>query len=193
MTFAILVLEEIQDSNHNVMLNRRAQRKIPQDFKDKLLPPSKRQKTTQSTDGEDLSSRCPSDEDEDLPISPRRKIPVPHRRTEISDSEDDEGEDELDEIIAPRVTELESALPPVDTDKDAIAKYESMREDENLPGDLKSRSIQRSWVRGKSSIYSDAFNFALETVLVDEGHLFDEKEMDVFDRWRKLSYEAQYL
>ncbi|EDO00123.1 hypothetical protein SS1G_02983 [Sclerotinia sclerotiorum 1980 UF-70] len=192
-TFGIMLLEELKNTNHNVMLHRRTQRKIPQDFKDKLLPPSKRLKTTKSAEDEDLSSRCPSD-DEELPLSPRSRSPIHLRKTEILDSEEDEGEDEVDQIGAPRVTELESALPPVDIDKNAIAKYEAMRaEVDDLPDDLKSRLSGRTWERGKSSIYSDAFNLALETVLEDEGHLFDEKEMDVFNQWRELDYEAQYL
>ena len=68
-----------------------------------------------------------------------------------------------------------------------------MRAAEDVPEDLKSRLNQRSWAKGKSSIYVDAFNLALETVLEDEGHLFDEKEMEVFTQWRGLEYEAQYL
>lgn len=39
----------------------------------------------------------------------------------------------------------------------------------------------------------DAFNLALDTVLEDEAHLFDSKEMVVFEQWRTLDYEAQYL
>ncbi|KAF7917316.1 hypothetical protein BELL_0520g00040 [Botrytis elliptica] len=188
-----MVLEEIKNANHKVMLHRRSQRKIPQDFKDKLLPPSKRLKTAESIDGDDLSSRCPSDEDESLPLSPRIRSPIQFRSTEIPDS-DDEGEDEAEQIVAPRLTELESALPPVVINKNAIAEYEAMRaENENFPDDLKARLTGRTWERGKSSIYSDAFNLALETVLEDEGHLFDEKEVEVFKQWRELDYEAQYL
>ncbi|KAH7364599.1 VRR-NUC domain-containing protein [Rhexocercosporidium sp. MPI-PUGE-AT-0058] len=68
-----------------------------------------------------------------------------------------------------------------------------MRAAEDVPEYLKSRLTQRTWIKGKSSIYVDAFNLALETVLKDEGHLFDEKEMEVFELWRQLDYEAQYL
>ena len=68
-----------------------------------------------------------------------------------------------------------------------------MRATEDVPEDLKARLSQRNWTRGKSSIYVDAFNLALETVLEDEGHLFDEKEMEVFNQWKGLEYEAQYL
>jgi Fanconi-associated nuclease 1 len=39
----------------------------------------------------------------------------------------------------------------------------------------------------------DAFNLALETVLDEEAHLFDEAEMEVFRKWRELDYESQYL
>jgi len=92
-----------------------------------------------------------------------------------------------------RPTELENALPPVKTDKDAIVEYEAMRAAEQEPPDLKTRLGDRKWTRGQSSIYVDAFNLALETVLEDEGHLFDEKEMEVFRQWESLQYEAQYL
>ncbi|KIH89717.1 fanconi-associated nuclease 1 [Sporothrix brasiliensis 5110] len=45
----------------------------------------------------------------------------------------------------------------------------------------------------RSSIYVDAFNIALDTVLEQEEHLFNEKEKAVFSAWRSLDYEAQYL
>lgn len=45
----------------------------------------------------------------------------------------------------------------------------------------------------RSSIYVDAFNIALDTVLEQEEHLFNEKEKAVFAAWRGLDYEAQYL
>lgn len=45
----------------------------------------------------------------------------------------------------------------------------------------------------RSSIYVDAFNIALDTVLEQEEHLFNEKEKAVFAAWRGLHYEAQYL
>ncbi|CAK7225528.1 hypothetical protein SBRCBS47491_005918 [Sporothrix bragantina] len=45
----------------------------------------------------------------------------------------------------------------------------------------------------RSSIYVDAFNIALDTVLEQEQHLFSEKEKAVFAAWRDLDYEAQYL
>ena len=45
----------------------------------------------------------------------------------------------------------------------------------------------------RSSIYVDAFNIALDTVLEQEEHLFNKKEKAVFAAWRGLDYEAQYL
>lgn len=107
------------------------------------------------------------------------------------EAEDDIDEDEGQNPYKP--TELENTLPQIDTDKDAIANYESLRFDEKIPEDLKARLNQRTWSKGKSSIYVDAFNLALGTVLEDEGHLFDEKENEVFQQWQDLDYEAQYL
>ena len=98
-----------------------------------------------------------------------------------------------------RRTEFEDALPPVATDKDAIEEYEAMRASQRSAAEegedttAASNFDRRQWIRGKSSIYVDAFNLALDTVLEDEAHLFDTKEMKVFEAWRSLDYESQYL
>ena len=57
----------------------------------------------------------------------------------------------------------------------------------------KTRLQGKKWVKGRSSIYVDAFKLALETVLDEEAHLFDERERTIFTAWDELSYEAQYL
>ncbi|RKF63083.1 Fanconi-associated nuclease 1-like protein [Erysiphe neolycopersici] len=84
----------------------------------------------------------------------------------------------------------------------AIREYETMRTAKDGTQELKSGLNQTSnidhhgsdnWTKGRSSIYVDAFNLALETVLQDEGHLFNSKELVVFVNWRRLDYEAQYL
>ncbi|EPS42936.1 hypothetical protein H072_3056 [Dactylellina haptotyla CBS 200.50] len=70
---------------------------------------------------------------------------------------------------------LESSLPPAPlTDYEAITREESTGP-------------------RRSSIYVDAFNLALDTVLADESYLFDEAEHEIFKRYRELDYEAQYL
>lgn len=178
-----MVLDDQNDAAHNTMLGRRIQHPDSTRFHENL-PPAKRLKTFESTDGEE--SRDFSDEE--------RVIRTPSRfQDEIPDSDDD-NELEDQPLLPQRPTELESTLPPVKTDKEAIAEYESMRStDQYVSGDAKARLNQRSWTKGKSSIYVDAFNLALETVLEDEGHLFDEKEMAVFNQWRNLEYEPQYL
>ncbi|KAJ5263669.1 hypothetical protein N7478_011274 [Penicillium angulare] len=92
-------------------------------------------------------------------------------------------------------TDLEISLPAIQTDEQAIQEYEesqATREDEPEPG-LHDRLRDGSWKKGKSSIYVDAFNLALETVLDEEFHLFNEGEMEVFTQWKELSYESQYL
>ncbi|CZT48028.1 uncharacterized protein RSE6_08675 [Rhynchosporium secalis] len=179
-----MVLESRGATVHNAMVGKKVPHPPSANFHDDILPPAKRLKTFESTDGDDLRE---GSENEAAPPSPKGF------RDEIPDSDDDD-ESGLDEPhITKRPTELESALPPVKTDKDAIDEYEAMRAAEEVPEDLKGRLTQRTWIRGRSSIYVDAFNLALETVLEDESHLFDEKEMEVFNQWRQLEYEAQYL
>ncbi|POS88450.1 hypothetical protein EPUL_000149, partial [Erysiphe pulchra] len=102
-------------------------------------------------------------------------------------------------------TNLETVLPwsisKEDTES-AIKEYENIRTAKDVTQKLKSGLNQTSdidhqdsdnWTEGGSSIYVDAFNLALETVLQDEGHLFNSKELEVFANWRKLDYEAQFL
>lgn len=147
--------------------------------------------------------------------SPTRPSPLGERpakkiKVEIADSDDDDEEDEADTSGITvndvsdaedendrhvRQTAIESALPPVQVDKEAIEEYELMRSSQvSVPyEEEKDAGAERKWVRGKSSIYVDAFNLALDTVLADEAHLFDAKEAHVFEQWKKLGYEAQYL
>ena len=154
------------------------------------LHPAKRLRRLDST--ESLVSQDASDAEDD-PARPARD-----RSREIPDSDgEDEGSDldnDDDDGISTARTELESALPPVKTDKAAIEEYEATRAAEGFADSgAEDRLGQRKWVEGKSSIYVDAFNLALETVLQDEQHLFDETELAVFEHWRTLDYQAQYL
>ncbi|KAH6998248.1 VRR-NUC domain-containing protein [Ilyonectria sp. MPI-CAGE-AT-0026] len=108
----------------------------------------------------------------------------------------DEGcSDDEEQYGRHQMTEFESALPPTQIDKEAIEEYEAMKSSQMSAADNDgtSEKTQPLWVKGKSSIYADAFNLALDTVLDEESHLFDEKEMDVFRQWKELNYEAQYL
>lgn len=92
-------------------------------------------------------------------------------------------------------TDLETSLPPIKTDEEAIEEYEGSQyqhDDGPEPG-LHVRLRDGIWQKGKSSIYVDAFNLTLETVLDEESHLFNEREMQVFSQWKELSYESQYL
>jgi Fanconi-associated nuclease 1 len=111
----------------------------------------------------------------------------------------DTGEEQI--LDAPRGTQLEATLPPVQTDEEAIEAYEAYKAGERVETEALrgvesttlSRLESRSWIRGRSSIYVDAFNLALDTVLEEEGHLFNEAELDLFRQWRELDYEMQYL
>ena len=156
-----------------------------EDFKS---PTAKRLKRLGSTDSS--LSRPVSDDEEEIEKDDRPSIA---RLREIPDSEAESDSEELPPS-ASQPTELENSLPPIKTDKEAIREYEATRAAEPEGElDLQGRLGQRKWIRGKRSIYVDAFNLALETVLDDESHLFDEAEMAVFEQWRKLSYEGQYL
>lgn len=96
--------------------------------------------------------------------------------------------------VSPDVTAVENVLPPTQINDEAIEEYEHMKassvERESNEAAEKTKS---SWTRGRSSIYVDAFNLALETVLEEEAVLFDEKEMEVFRQWKQLDYGTQYL
>ncbi|KAF1932252.1 uncharacterized protein M421DRAFT_416972 [Didymella exigua CBS 183.55] len=125
------------------------------------------------------------------PTTPRKKR---NFEDEIANSD---GEDEgavINQEPSDTKTDLESALPPIETGQEAIETYEAFKaSQEEKPEGAEERLKDRAWIRGKSSLYVDAFNLALDTVLEEESHLFDEAETEVFRVWRNLNYEAQYL
>ena len=151
-----------------------------------LAPAPKRQKTDQGANTGVLA-----------PGNAKANARSKTTREEIPDSDSDSdglGETLDDEPTASQQTELEQSLPDIRTDKGAVEEYETMRAAEHSdPSAAQTTLSQREWVKGKSSIYVDAFYLALETVLEDEKHLFNEAEIQIFDEWRSLSYEAQYL
>ena len=123
----------------------------------------------------------------------KRKV-TPQQEIRDSDAESDDGENSGLAAEQSRLTEFESALPSIDVGKDAIEEYETLRASQlEADGLDPSKPEKGRWVRGRSSIYVDAFTLALDTVLEDETHLFDDKERRVFEQWRALDYEAQYL
>lgn len=168
---------------HNRMLGQKIPHPPSTNWEDDFQSPSpKRQKT--------------------LPASPRKlkrggqKGTSSIVKTEIPDSEDEAPIDDLttSNESKTRTTQLETALPPVHTDEEAIEAYEAYKAGQEANEDAtQARLENRKWERGKSSIYVDAFNLALDTVLEEEGHLFNEAEQKLFADWRDLPYECQYL
>lgn len=123
-------------------------------------------------------------------ISPSHR----NRNRIIPDSDADSDVDHEPIVEKSRKTDLESALPQINTDQEAIDEYEASRAAEAEEKDTAGNRLNnRKWIKGRSSIYVDAFNLALETVLDEESHLFDEAEKALFEYWKDLSYEAQYL
>ncbi|KAK0985167.1 hypothetical protein LTS01_010442 [Friedmanniomyces endolithicus] len=178
------MLQASSPSKHNAMLGKRVphpkstKHEDDDEAADFNTPPAKRVKREVTDDAH--SSRG----------SPGKRW----QNNAVPDSDADSEDEDLEEQPRERRTDLESALPPVQSDKEAIEAYEATRAAEQAEdGERTDRVGERKWVKGKSSIYVDAFNLALETVLEDEAHLFDEAEHAVFTAWRCLSYEAQYL
>lgn len=91
-------------------------------------------------------------------------------------------------------TDIESALPATGGEKEAIEEYEALKSSQSSAPDDDATAVTRPrWIKGQSSIYVDAFNLALDTVLDEESHLFDSKENEVFEQWKNIGYQAQYL
>lgn len=99
-------------------------------------------------------------------------------------------DDSLQEHITSSQTQLESSLAPISADSGAISKYET---ENRIDKSSQNSHAKQEWAKGESSIYVDAFNLALDSVMKDEAHLFDDAEKAVFNQWKQLSYPSQYL
>lgn len=128
----------------------------------------------------------------DEPARPAKRA----RRDEIpdSESESDDGFHHVAENGKVKVTDVENALPAADYE-DALKEYEAINSSQTNERNDDGTTIQTRpmWMKGRSSIYVDAFNLALDTVLDEESHLFDDKEREVFNQWKELDYEAQFM
>ncbi|CAI7580708.1 unnamed protein product [Penicillium pancosmium] len=161
---------------------------------------AKRRKT--SGEASDTTPKLEETTGEDSASASDRRPASPSPSTGVADSTLLMGNDELEHEhqIKSSQTDLEISLPAIETDENAIRAYEASQteknehdeETESEPG-LHVRLRDGVWQKGKSSIYVDAFNLALETVLEEESHLFDAAELCIFDEWKGLAYESQYL
>lgn len=161
---------------------------------DTLRPSAKRRKTTKEETDTGDEKDTPDSSDSPLIKSSETALPerLDYNPIPVEAGFGAAGDDS--EVPPNSQTELESSLPAIQADNRAIEEYEASRaaDDENEP-DLRQRLRDGTWRKGRSSIYVDAFNLALETVLDEEAHLFDKAEMEVFRQWRELDYESQYL
>lgn len=183
----MMALQTQSAASQNRMLGQRIQHPLSTNYQEEESFPNPSKKRLKRLDSAETSLSRGESEDDDGTTSTHSDFP---REIPVSETEEDEDQRFAD---AGRQTALESALPSVRVDEEAIAEYEAARAAESEVLDFHGRLGQRKWVQGKSSIYVDAFNLALETVLEDESHLFDSAEMAVFEKWRSLSYEGQYL
>lgn len=185
-----MALQTQSPASQNRMLGKKIQHPLSTNYQEEDSIPDPSAKRIKRFDSVETSLSRGESENED---GITRTYKDDSRETPVSETEEDEDQTLPD---GGRQTALESALPSIKIDEGAIAEYEAARAagDAELEVlDFHGRLGQRKWVPGKSSIYVDAFNLALETVLEDESHLFDKAEMAVFEKWRSLSYEGQYL
>ena len=181
-----MALRERSSASHNKMLGHRIPHPPSTNFDESFdIPPAKRLKRFDSISSPLSQELLKNDEVVSSPSN---------RSVSCATSDSEDGIDEEENLLQARDrVGLETALPLVATDKEAIAEYEATRSAQNQELGLHGDLGQKKWLPGKSSIYVDAFNLALETVLEDESHLFNAPEMEVFENWRKLDYECQYL
>lgn len=87
---------------------------------------------------------------------------------------------------------IDTPSPPPEPDRDNSDVTSSLPPlpDNEDQSERPSKSGKRTYT---SSIYVDAFNLALNTVLKDEAYLFSEEEAEVFAKYRSFEYEAQHL
>ena len=139
----------------------------------------------------------------DPDVMSKDKAPRPAKRVKRDEIPDSESEDEdrsyqSMESGQPKITDVENALPPVDSE-DALQEYEAIKSSQPVEeagqanDDGTTVQTRPMWMRGRSSIYVDAFNLALDTVLEEESHLFDDREKEVFRQWKELEYQTQFM
>jgi fanconi-associated nuclease 1 len=124
-------------SVHNKLLGEKIKHPLSTKFDDDFpTPVSKRLKRLDSFHGAEIS------EDDDA-ISRAHSLPSP-RRTKIPDSGDDD--DDGGVALASSQISLESALPAVKTDEEAIAEYEAYEAGEQT---LQERLGKSTWGKGR--------------------------------------------
>ncbi|KAJ3490956.1 hypothetical protein NLG97_g5679 [Lecanicillium saksenae] len=153
----------------------------------------------------DVSLNAAPDNEKDGPPLKRLKreessaVESQESEQSIFDEEEDQSYTELPwkasatRELAQRTTDVENALPATQSDEAAFEAYEEYKSSQASVKEETSEKTKPLWMKGRSSIYVDAFNLALDTVLEEEAKLFDERELDVFEQWKSLDYEAQYL
>src|SRR5271154_3245042 len=134
-----MALQLESPSRHNKSLRQKIQHPLAANFQyddDFHAPPPKRMKR-------DDSAESPRSSDEDR-SSRSGRSPARHRRMETPDSED-EG-DKQGVQLPDSQSALETSLPQIKSDEEAIAEYEAYKAGEQS---LQGRLSQNSWQRGR--------------------------------------------
>lgn len=161
----------------------------------------KRRKTSgettvsENTVKQESEAETPEDSASDIWLASHDVETSGHQKHGHQKGEENDHDDDHEHNLKSSQTDLETSLPTIETEEQAIREYEASQEKDEVDQEprLHARLRDGSWQKGRSSIYVDAFNLALETVLEEESHLFDEAELHIFNEWKGLAYESQYL
>ena len=213
-----MVLDQKSPAAHNSMLGFLIRK--PNSSKESERPP-KRQRITDPINDTKPPGTSPREAKKYIALQiSHESDEVVEKASEVDKPTSDvDGEEKITDDVKPkshvRATDLESTMPMIVDEDGALEEYEAFRASQEdrrdgnsiVPGSRKTAEVnsaddgngeatgkeENKWIRGRSSIYVDAFNLALGTVLEEEAHLFDERERRVFSDWKELSYGAQYL
>lgn len=121
---------------------------------------------------------------------PSKRVKRVHSRPSLGSKDKGKGKE-----TAPEDSEKDDSQISADIDAAAFDDPDGGL-DASLPAADDNDEVVQEYTRtGKyrRSMYVDAFNLALDTVLQDELHLFSDAEQDIFAKYRSLEYEPQFL
>lgn len=159
--------------------------------------PPKRPKILIHESAESISTSTTSEDlpGSQLPLTPRinESDRVSHAGSQ-SDSQGLLSETQTQQSVDSQTSNL-SPNAKLSADMASSSSTDLVGLDASLPKvtDFEAIKQEEESERRKSSLYVDAFNLALDTVLEDESYLFSDEENAIFGTYKSLDYEAQYL
>lgn len=157
-TYNVDMLESQSHSKHNSMLGYLVKHPKSTNYEEAVSKsPVKQTESTYDEQADDIQSRpakrvkpsLPEYEESVADIFSRQVSPDRSTRVIPDSDADSDSEDIEAAATSSRPTDLESALPPIKTDKEAIRDYEIARAAQNGQEDgREERLSQRKWIKG---------------------------------------------